>query len=373
MPELRGLTWKHDRGLAPLVATAAEFARRRAGVRIEWEARSLHEFGDVSVTSIAGQFDFIVIDHPFMGDVARDGYLLPLDEHIPRETLATLGAESAGASHQSYFYEGHQWALANDAASQVSGYRADLLAEPPTTWTEVLELATTRPGFVTPSLLPLDSMMCFFSLCANSGQPCCATSGGELVDRATGESALDTLRRLAVAAAPDALSSNPIAIWERMSTTDDIAYCPLAFGYSNYSRDGYRAHRLSFTTVPGVKGATLGGAGIAITRNCRDIEAAAEYAAWIAGADCQRTTYVRSAGQPGNKRAWLDEEANHITNGYFHSILPTIEAAWVRPRFPNFIDFQTAAGHQVHAFLRGERDAGTTLDHLDQLWKRASD
>ena len=369
MPTLRGLTWKHDRGLAPLVATAAEFAATHPGVTINWEARSLHEFGDVSVASIADQYDFIVIDHPFMGDVARDRYLLPLDQHLD---LKTLAAESAGASHQSYFYAGHQWALANDAASQVSGYRPDLIGAAPTSWPEVLELAKTRPGFVTPALLPLDSMMCFFTLCANAGRPCCETPGGVMVDRAAGESALEVLQSLASHAASDALSSNPIAIWERMSASDEIACCPLAFGYSNYARDGYRQRRLAFANIPGVKGATLGGAGISVTRRCADVPTAVEYAAWIAGAECQRTTYVRSGGQPGNRCAWLDDAANELTHSYFRAILPTIEAAYVRPRFAGFVDFQTAAGHAVHALLRGEQPARATLDKLDELWATAS-
>lgn len=348
MSVMKGLTWKHDRGLAPLLATGPKFG-------IEWEARSLHEFGDVSVASIADRYDFIVIDHPFMGEVARDGYLLPLDEHIAPETLQTLAAESVGASHGSYFYDGHQWALAIDAASQVSGYRPDLVPQPPATWDEVLALAKTRPGFVTPALLPLDSMMCFFTLSANVGNP---------------ERALEILKSLAATALPEALSSNPIAIWERMSTTDDIGYCPLAFGYSNYARAGYRPHRLAFTTIPGVSGATLGGAGLAITRRCADIDTAIRYATWVAGAECQRTIYVDSGGQPGNKRAWTDPAANALTNGYFESTLPTLEAAFVRPRFPGFIDFQTAAGHAVHAFLRGERSTRETLDHINDLQSR---
>jgi len=305
-----------------------------------------------------------------MGDVARDGYLHPLDAFVPAGELATLAEESVGASHQSYFYEGHQWALAIDAASQVSGYRADLLPQAPATWDEVFELARTRPGFVTPALLPLDSMMCFFTLCANAGHPCCSNDAGPLVDRATGEMALDRLQRLAATAAPGALESNPIAIWERMSATNDIAYCPLAFGYSNYARRNYRPNLLSFANIPGTRGAPLGGAGLAVTKRCSE-PAAFEYARWVASAECQRTTYVQSGGQPGNRRAWTDAEANSMANGYFQSILPTLEAAYVRPRFANFVDFQTAAGHEVHAVLRGEKMSKAALDEMDRLWETA--
>jgi multiple sugar transport system substrate-binding protein len=359
MRKLRGLTWKHDRGLAPMLATAREFAAQCADVTIEWDARSLHAFGDVSAAAIASRYDMIVIDHPFMGEVARDRYLLPLDELIPRETLATLAAESVGASHQSYFYDGHQWALAIDAAAQVSGYRPDLLERFPATWREVIELAKSKPrGFVTPALLPLDSMMCFFSLCAAAGEPFPAM--GESAERA-----LLALRVLAEHAADDAMSMNPIAVWERMSSTDDIAYCPLAFGYSNYAQPGYRRSPIAFTNVPaGGNGGTLGGAGLAITASCKDIEAAAEYAAWVAGAECQRTLYVQSGGQPGNRQAWADPDAID----YFRNTLHTLEHAFVRPRYAGFVGFQTAAAQGVAAFLRGSHTPAQTLQEIDHLY-----
>ena len=128
MVTLRGMTWKHDRGLAPMLATAAQFAERHPDVRIEWEARSLQGFADHPIRDLAQEFDLLVLDHPFMGTVAKGGYLVPLDNYISSEVLCNLRNESVGASHQSYFYDGHQWALAIDAAAQVAGYRPDLLA-----------------------------------------------------------------------------------------------------------------------------------------------------------------------------------------------------------------------------------------------------
>ncbi len=379
MTTLKGLTWKHDRGLAPMLATAREFANRRPGVQIEWEIRSLHEFGDASTKSVAESYDLIVLDHPFMGEVARDQLLLPLDELILPATLATLESESVGSSHASYFYDGHQWALAIDAASQVAGYRPDLLDEAgmrlPETWDEVFELTRIRPGFVTIALFPLDSLMCFFTLCANAGHPPFSQDSDRAVDRAAGEDALLRLKALAKASSEDALSLNPIAIWERMSSTDEIAYCPLAFGYSNYARDGYRRSLLSFANIAasgpaGCSGATLGGAGLAISKRCPDIDAAVQYATWVAGAECQRTLYVQSGGQPANKVAWIDAGANALTNDYFRQILPTLENAFVRPRFAGFRQFQTAAFNVVWKYLRENGSPAATVNALDDLYKR---
>lgn len=362
-----------------MLATACEFERRHPGSRIEWEARSLHEFGDAPTRSFAENYDLIVVDHPFMGAIARDRLFLPLDELVPPEELHALKNETVALSHESYFYEGHQWALPIDAASQVAGYRPDLLesvgVRVPVTWDEVFELAKIRRGFVTLALFPLDSLICFFTLCANSGHPPFSHESDGVVDHEAGESALLELKRLAKSSAEDALTLNPIAIWERMSSTDDVAYCPLAFGYSNYSRDGYRRSLLSFTNIPSsgdasCAGATLGGAGIAISKRCPDIEAAVRYASWLAGADCQRTLYVQSGGQPGNRRAWTDPEVNALTHNFFQQTLPTVDQAFLRPRFPGFTDFQNKAFNVVWKFLEGNEPPTATLKTLDELYRK---
>jgi multiple sugar transport system substrate-binding protein len=316
-----------------------------------------------------------------MGQVAENRCVLPLDEHVSQSTLDTLGSESAGVSHQSYFYGGHQWALAIDAASHVAGYRPDLLeaagARVPETWDEVFEMAKIRPGFVTVALFPLDSLMCFFTLCANAGHPPFSEESGRVIDHDAGEFALLRLKALAKISVDNALSLNPIATWERMSTTDDIAYCPLAFGYSNYARNGYRRSLLSFANIPssgavGCGGATLGGAGIAISKRCSQVESAVQYATWVAGADCQRTLYVQSGGQPGNRRAWTDPEANALTNGYFESILPTVERAFLRPRYAGFPEFQNGAFNVVWQFLKEDGSPAAMLNALNELYRKCS-
>jgi multiple sugar transport system substrate-binding protein len=364
-----------------MLATASQFAKEHPDVRIEWEVRSLHEFGDASVKAFAERYDLIVLDHPFMGAIAQDRCLVALDEHITHATLDVLQRESVGVSHQSYFYDGHQWALAIDAAAQVAGYRADLLdaagVRVPNTWDEVFALTKIRRGFVSLPLFPLDTLMCFFSLCANAGHPAFSEGPPQVVNHHAGESALLRLRVLTNSSTTEALTENPIAVWERMSTTDEIAYCPLAFGYSNYARNGYRPSLLSFTNIPstgalGCAGATLGGAGIAISRRCSDVEAAVRYATWVAGADCQRTIYVQSGGQPGNRRAWMDPEANTLTNGFFQNTLPTLEKAFLRPRFAEFPQFQSAAFDVVWNFLKHDGSPGSTLNTLDDLYREWS-
>lgn len=380
MIRLRGMTWKHTRGLAPMVATAVRFRESHPDVSIEWEARSLSDFGEAPVENLAAQYDLVVLDHPYMGALAQAQCFLPLDEHLPADPMRDFAADSTGPSYSTYNLEGHQWALAIDAAAQVAGWRADLLEREgqhaPQTWEDVLGLAQVRPGFVSLPLWPLDTLMCFFTLCANIGDPCFAEPG-RLVSRETGEYALSMLRRLREVSAPQACSENPIAVWERMSTTDETAYCPLAFGYSNYARTGYRASVLSFGLIPsagrGALGATLGGAGLAVSARCEQRDLALEYASWVASRACQRTLYADSGGQPGSRSAWLDDGTNALANGYFRATLSVLEQAFVRPRHAGFIRFQNLAAEVLTRHLAGDLSAADTLAELDRVPGRTAE
>jgi multiple sugar transport system substrate-binding protein len=378
---LRGMTWNHDRGLAPMLATAARFAETHPDVRIEWEARSLQGFADHPVRQLAEEFDYLVLDHPFMGTVAKNGYLVPLDDYIDSAVLARLRSESVGASHESYFYDGHQWALAIDAAAQVAAYRPDLLAAAgakiPSTWEDVADLGRIRNGFVTTPLLPVDSFCSFVTLCSSFGETPFAERSGKVIGKETGELALQQLKTLLQCTSKEALEWNPIALWEKMSTTDDIAYCPLAFGYSNYARRDYRRSAIHFTNIPsrgarGPAGSVLGGAGLAISPRCKELRVAVEYAVWVASEECQKTIYVQSGGQPGNRTAWVDSGVNKMTSNFFDATLPTLERAFLRPRFPGFVEFQTQASLLISDFLREKEDSASTLHLLGECFSQAN-
>lgn len=375
MIRLRGMTWKHDRGLAPMLATAARFHESHPDVLIEWEARSLRDFGEAPVENLAAQYDMVILDHPYIGSMAKSGSFVALDEYLPAEQIAEFAQDSAGASYASYQMDGHLWAFAIDAAAQVSGYRADLLEREglqlPRDWNDVFEMARVRPGFISLPLWPVDALMCFFTFCANAGEPF-FDAEHLLVRREAGRYALALLRRLKDCSSPNAAAENPITLWERMSTTDTVAYCPLAFGYSNYARPGYRARLLSFGLIPsaglGAVGSTLGGAGLAISNRSQHRELALQYGAWVSGRECQRTLYVESGGQPGSRTAWNDDHANQIASGYFRATLPVLEQAWLRPRFPGFSNYQNLALETIHRFLEQKISSDETLDELNRCF-----
>lgn len=371
MIRLRGMTWRHDRGYAPMVATAKQFAADHPEVAIDWEARSLSEFGEVHADHLAEKYDLVVLDHPYVGALAASRSFLALDEHLSPDLLCRHAMDSTGPSHASYEIDGHQWALAIDAAAQVTGYRADLLEREgvavPQSWDEVLTLGRIRKGFVSLPLLPLDAFLAFCSICANAGEAPFSSDDASL-SRATAEYGLDLLECLRECSVEQAPQENPIAIWERMSATDETGYCPLAFGYSNYSRPAYRNRRITFGVIPsaghGPVGATLGGAGLAVSARCAHRDIALAYAEWVASRECQSTLYVDSGGQPGSRAAWASDHANAITGGYFRATLPVLENAWLRPRHGSFPAFQAVGADIVAGFLEHKISLSHAVDEL---------
>jgi multiple sugar transport system substrate-binding protein len=189
--------------MQPLRA-GAEVWRERTGVAIEWQARSLRAFGDQPLEELAGSFDLLSIDHPFVGTAHALGCLAPLDELLPRETLAALAADGVGASHASYTYAGHQWGPATDAACQVAAVRGDLVGgAAPVTWQDVLELAARQSGRVGIPLVPADAICSYVTLLANAGHPPPA-SASAFARRDTGQAAIGTLAAPSRAGTPNA-------------------------------------------------------------------------------------------------------------------------------------------------------------------------
>lgn len=377
MTGLTGITWNHTRGYLPMAATAQRFSELHPDISIRWEKRSLQSFADFPVEKLAENFDLLVIDHPFVGYAAGHKVLLPLDEYIPAEYLNQQASNAVGKSHESYCYGGRQWALAIDAATPVSGWRPDLLrkakAAVPRTWTELLDLA--RRGLVAVPALAVDSLMHFYMMCGGLGEDPFQRDE-EVVGRRVGSQALIMLRELVTLCGPASLDRNPIATWELLSSGNSAAYCPFAYGYSNYARRRYAAHRIEFGGLLSLNGSaplrsTLGGAGLAISIHCRQRDAALQYVQFTSSAATQCGVYFDAGGQPGHRQAWLDAETNRIGHDFFRNTLATLDQAFLRPRFDGYLRFQEEGAGVVHEYLRQRGDEGIVIDRLNAILRRA--
>lgn len=373
MITLRGITWDHPRGRQPLEATADLYARQ-FGVRVEWSARSLKDFGDAPIDVLAERYDVIILDHPHVGIALTERRpLLPLDSFIAPDDLRTLAAQSAGPSHESYTLAGRQWGLANDGAMQAGSRRPDLGAfDWPGDWESAIDLGgdlargTARLAI---PLAPTDAVCSFISLCAGRGgmnEP-----AERFVRHEAGLWALDVLVRLLQVAHPLSPQWNPIAMYDHMSTHDDVAYCPMAFCYTNYSRAGFRPHHVTFGPIPQQRGSILGGAGFGVSARCKHPREACAYGLWLCGAAVQSGLYVAHGGQPGNIEAWHDEAADRITGGFFSGTRQVIESAFVRPRHIGWPAFQEWAGNTIRSTLLTRSDHAACLHALENRYQRS--
>ncbi len=376
--ELSGIAWNHSRGYTPLAATAQRFQDEFPDVVISWHKRSLKEFGDYPLERLIDRFDLLIIDHPFAGFAAAHDVLVPLDQHLPQAFLADQAANSVGASYPSYVAGDHLWALPVDAAAPIAGWRADLLARHdaavPTRWEELIALA--RRGLVAVPAAAVDLQMHLFMFVLVTGESLCQHDDRIASDGAM-QVALESLRELVAAAGTVHLERNPIRTWEALSRGDGVAYCPFAYGYSNYGRADFTDHPLSFGGLIAFDGrplrSVLGGTGLAISRRCTGaaLEAAVAYATYVASSACQTGLYTLTGGQPGHRTAWLDPGLNELTNHFFSDTLATLDEAVLRPRYDGYIPFQDHGGEIVHAFLREGGPAQPAIDRLNALYRQS--
>ena len=373
---LKGLTWDHPRGYAPLLKGAPEYQNSHPGINIRWDRRTLRDFGEAPIEQYLDRYDLIIMDHPFVGFAAAHDVLVDLNPFLSAAESSSLARDSAGPSEESYRYAGGLWALPVDAATQVASHRPELLqqlsSKPPKTFDEVLQLgqkARANGKFIAVAACPIDAISLFFTLTANLGHPI-SENADPFVEHAIAREALDRLHALIAISHPQSTGWNPIQMYDHMVAESDVVYCPWAYGYSNYSRPESSV-RLQFASGPaagpiGCAGTQLGGTGVAVSKQSPHRDEAVAYARWLASPQHQRGTYVQEGGQPASLSAWLDPEIDAAACGFFSGTLETLEKSYVRPRFDGFVRFFEVAGIEINRCLQGETTDAQLIASLNR-------
>jgi multiple sugar transport system substrate-binding protein len=351
--QFRGLTWDHPRGYTAL--------RAAAGDLVDWDTQPLEGFESHPIDDLCARYDLVVLDHPHLGDALAAGCLTPLDDLFGADELARWAAASIGSTMRSYARDGRQWALPLDAATQVCAARADLVGAPPGTWDQVERLSRTAP--VALSLAGPHAFLTFASIAVALGEEP-ATEPDRLLSTDTGTAVLDLMASIDGRAPAQTRALNPIGLLELMSATDDLALCPLVYGYVNYSGP------VTFADAPvatpgGRPGSTLGGTGIAVSTRCTPTPALLDHLRWLMGTEAQTRFLPEHAGQPSARAAWTDPAADP----FYSRTARTCETAWVRPRYAGYIAFQSAASAVVRDTLAGVLDHRRGLDRLQELYR----
>lgn len=357
-----GMGWQHDRCMLPLYASADSFGKNNLGFEIDWSSRSLADFGDGHLEKLISEFDFIVFDHPFVGQASEEGLLINLKDHLNEDELKGYKSDSLGPCWDSYHANDGVWALPIDAAAQVASYTPSLLEkhdiQPPKNIDQVFglaELLKKDDCFIALPCVPIDAICLFLSFTAALGDPVIGSQDG-FPKKSTSLQALESIRQLIDIAHPLSLNWNPIQCFDYMTENDDVLYQPFAFGYSNYSRQENKGNHVKFTNIPaidklGCQGSILGGAGIGITRSCQNIPLALEYIKFVCSAEYQSNEYTQSGGQPASLTAWLSKESNQITDNFFLDTLNTLQKSYLRPTHNGIIPWFRNAGVTIHQCL----------------------
>jgi multiple sugar transport system substrate-binding protein len=372
---LRGMTWDHRRAIDPLLATQAMFAKVHPEIEITWSSRPLRGFEFTPVAELARSYDMIILDHPFCGEIAATGCLLPVDKVVSDAVSAFVGP-----SLETYVYAGKTWAVPVDAACQVAVSRPDLLAQldatAPRDWSAMLDLGR-RAGQhgvkLAIGLRGVHSLMTFFTLCANFGKPCATSPGEPLVEPDVARAVLGHMRALLEFCPREALDWNSIALHDAMVARDDLIFCPAVYCYATYAEDDQR-HPLRFHDFPGPlgpRGSTIGGTGLGISAHCANHEAALAYARFAATAATQ-AAFALHHGQPARREAWQDAKINTHFGGCYAATRRTMESCWIRPRFAGYLGFQAKAGDLIEHHLRGEIAERDLLDRLQAMFESSA-
>ena len=374
--QLAGIAWDHSRAFPPLVATAQRYEETHPGIRIQWQKRTLDEFGHTPIDALAQKFDLIVIDHPWAGFCFERNLVHDLKTLASAAALAELEQNSIGRTFNSYCYNGKLLALPIDAATPAPSWRPDLLeragVQPPQIWAEAVALAQRKlaviPGF------NADLFLHFLMLVKALGVEPCADRE-TIAPCETLRNAVELLRELTSPMPREIFGMNPIQVAERMAATDDFAWNAFAYTYHNYARRGFAPTPLRFGDLLSLKpdGArlhsVLGGTGIAISMNCQQVPAALDYALFTANGHTQKTIYLHAGGQPSHRAAWEDVFADQLAGGFFSGTRLAQEEAFVRPRYSGYVPLQTDGGNALQAHLRDGRSLDATLEKLDQLYR----
>lgn len=344
--QLRGMTWSHPRGFAPLdrlAQLAGEAGPLHvAAAPVSWDRQSLNGFESYPIAELARRYDLIVLDHPGLGAAVEAGALQPL-ETLLGDCGPAWRAKFVGRSAASYYYGGHQWAVPIDAATQVGAF-----IEPPgaRTWSEVLDAQI--PEWVVPTKSP-HTLMVFLGIAA-AILPDFEVTADELIPRDIGEVAFAVLNQFIRKMPKSALDMDPIDISEEIAS-GRLQGSPLIYGYITYSYPAPGRRPVRFVDAPaweanGIPGSVLGGTGIAISAHTHDLTGAVAHVKQISSDIAQRDVITAAGGQAASVTVWRDTERSDGAEFYPRTLRSQIHA-WIRPRYAGWIAFQHQASQML--------------------------
>ncbi len=358
MKTLRGVTWNHSRAYPPLVAVSQRYEELNPDTRIQWDRRTLDEFGHKPIDQLINEYDLIVIDHPWAEFCFDRNLVFDLKEKLLPEQWFDLENNCIGRSFESYVLEDKLLAIPIDGATPVPSWRPDLIKkhglQVPKTWDDLIAMSDNKhvvmPGFGAD--LFLNWLMFLHAL---DGHP--FESPETIADKQAATEAMSLLKRLAEPMPKEILNWNPIYIAELMTRSDRFVYCPFAYSYGNYSRTSFTNRPIRYGNLIEFNGkplrSILGGTGISISTSCKDVALALDFSLYCATSEVQSNIYTYAGGQPVRKEAWLSKDLESFSGAFFSGSYLSHENALVRPRYNGYVPLQEKVGEPLQQFIMG--------------------
>ncbi len=382
MATIRLVSWGHRRATDPLLAARARFAERYPDIEVAIDVRPLSDFEHQGMAGVAAQYDLIVYDHPFSGDIAAGALFLPLEDRLPDLLGPDAAPRYIGPSLATYRLAGHVWGAPIDAATQHAALRADLLQGAgeavPTRWADVIALGERlrrRGLFLGTAVQTPHALMTIGSLMANAGRPWTTDPRRPFaIDPEAFAIAYGQVGDLLAFCPPEALGWNSIDLHEAMVARDDVAYCPAVYGYATYGEADQR-RPLAFGPFAGAMapyeaGSVIGGTAIGVSAQCSAPDAAISFVRFMLEEGVQCDLVPAHHGQPALVSGWREPANDRRFNGFYTAAASSVETAWVRPRRPGYPVFQADAGRAVADGLKAGQDAAAVHEAVAALAQR---
>jgi multiple sugar transport system substrate-binding protein len=373
MPEikLRGVTFDHPRATKPVIRSAEIYKKIYPMIEVDWTSHPLEAFETLSIQKLADEFDLIVFDHPFIGEVIKHNSLYSFNELLDQNQIDKLENEIVGNSFFSYMANGKLWALPIDGASQMGAFlkSKEEKFKLANSSIENLLSASADSDFARTIAFPLvpTHTSCTFLTLATTlyGQN---RTGLFYFEDQIFKKSLETLKNLAETFNPISFELNPIQLLDLMSEGKEIQYSPFIFGYSPYSVTGFRENVIKFVPSPGIGGehsqTILGGAGLGISRKCKFAEEAAKYSHWLTTKDVQGEIFPMNLGQPASRSGWESNSNSDMSENFFESSMTALEHAFVRPRMVGWPTFQEVLGEILTSALKNQISNESALNEV---------
>lgn len=361
---MRGLTWDHPRGINPLRQSA-----ERWGSSVIWESQPLEGFESAPLDELFEVFDVIVIDHPHLGDAIATKCIQPVSEWANLAQDQYAPTNYVGPSLASYTVDGELWALPLDAAAQVAASEPSMVNVIPTTWDAVLSsLEEYRVGLC---LAGPHAFLSFLSIYTAY----CGRNILDDFDCSAAKTAYSIMTAIAARMDPTWWELNPIGLLDSMAKGNGPNYCPLVFGYVNYSQSPKPgARRLFFHDAPtgetGNIGSVIGGTGLAVSAQASLAPDEVAYLLSLIKPDVQQGSWVNDDGQPARIEAWTNPEIDATAYGFYSQTLSTLEQSFVRPRYPGFTRTQDDASTMLRKSLAEKTPENIFIEKISKLFNK---